>query len=74
MRRKACCCRDEQFVRPEVVIRGAADGNVQSAENSLVKGLAGGEVTDDLLNVIDKAAAVQFLRFHKWAPGFCDER
>src|SRR5690348_11553677 len=51
---------DEELVRPEVIVRFAADRNLQHLEHRLVKTLARGDVLHDELDVIDESAAMQF--------------
>ena len=47
------------------MVRGfAAQGNIQHGEHGLVEALAGVDVLDHQLDVIDETAAMEFLRFH----------
>jgi hypothetical protein len=54
----------EQFVGPEVILGRAPERYSQHGENRFVERAARPNVAYDELDVIDQAAAVQFLSWH----------
>ncbi len=56
--------RDVEFVRPDMVVAFTAERNLQQVEDRAIELLARLDIPDDELDVIDQAAAMQFLRFH----------
>jgi hypothetical protein len=56
---------DEQFVGPEVLVVGSADGNLQRIEDRGVERLAGGQVAHHQSDVVDQTALVSFLLRHE---------
>ena len=63
-RRRAVCGRHEQFVRPEIVGFLPADRHIEHFEDRAVEFAARLQVSDDQLDMVDQAAAMQLLRFH----------
>ncbi|MNL77948.1 hypothetical protein D3C87_2042350 [compost metagenome] len=55
---------DEEFVGPEIILRLAADRNAQHLEHCPVKPPAGRQVLHDEPDMVDQAAAVEFVGFH----------
>ena len=50
--------RDEQFIRPDVVVGFAAQRNLQHLEDRLVEAFAGLDILDHELDVIDESTAM----------------
>ncbi len=59
---------DEQLVGPEVVLALAAERHAEHVEDRAVEAARCGQVAYDQLDVVDQAATVQFLGFHRFAP------
>src|SRR5690606_31712227 len=73
-RRLAVGGRDEQLVDPEMVVALAAEGQLQNLEQGLVEAAAGLDVAHDQLDMVDQAAAMQGLDFHRRLPASAVER
>jgi hypothetical protein len=56
--------RDEQLVGPEIVLAAAGHGDLQYPEDRAVEGSGGCEILHDQLDVVDQAAAVEFVGRH----------
>ena len=63
-RRVALARRNEQLVGPDVILSLAADRDAQHVEHRPVEALAGRDVLDNELHVIDEPSAMQFMGFH----------
>lgn len=56
--------RNEQLVRPEESRTRTARRNPQDVEDGRIEPLRGGKIGDHELDVVDQAAAMEFLRLH----------
>ena len=55
---------DKQFVCPEVALTCAAQRNIEGGENGRIKALAGDQIFDHQLDMVDQATTMQGLCFH----------
>ena len=56
--------RDDQLVRPEKAVTGAADRNPEDVEDGRVEPPRSRKVAHDQLDVVDQPAAVKLVHFH----------
>ncbi len=55
---------NKQFVCPEVALTCAAQRNIEGGENGRIKALAGDQIFDHQLDMVDQATTMQGLCFH----------
>lgn len=64
LRRLAVNAGHEQFVGPEESVARAAHGHVQHAQHGGIEALAGRQVSDHQLDMVEQSSAMQFPGFH----------